>query len=71
MSHNMSTDKRMSRDADLKNAEAALHRAAQRVRERASRTGGYLVVLRNGVIVEDRPGLPHRDTSASKPDSQP
>lgn len=59
MIRNTSTDKRMPRDADLKNAEAALHRAARRVRERARRTGGYLVVLRDGQIIEERPVLPH------------
>ncbi len=64
MNRNMSTSDRMKRDSDLTNAEVALRRAAKRIRERASRTGGYLVVLRNGEIVEDRPGLTHRQMTS-------
>lgn len=41
------------RDPDLVNSEAALRRAAQRAREQARRSVGYVVVYRKGKIVED------------------
>jgi hypothetical protein len=41
------------RDPDLANSEAALRRAAQRAREEARRSAGYVVVYRGGMIVED------------------
>ena len=43
-----------TRDPDLVNSEAALRRAAQRAREQARRSAGYVVVYRSGKIVEDR-----------------
>jgi len=43
-----------ARDPDLVNSEAALRRAAQRAREQARRSVGYVVVYRDGKIVEDR-----------------
>lgn len=42
------------RDPDLVNSEAALRRAAQRAREQARRSVGYVVVYRDGKVVEDR-----------------
>jgi hypothetical protein len=42
------------RDPDLVNSEAALRRAAQRARELARRTAGYVVVYRDGKIVKDQ-----------------
>lgn len=41
------------RDPDLVNSEAALRRAAIRAREQARHSSGYVVVYRNGKIVED------------------
>ena len=41
------------RDPDLVGSEAALRRAAQRAREQARRSAGYVVVYRDGKIVED------------------
>jgi hypothetical protein len=41
------------RDSDLVSSEAALRRAAQRAREQARRSVGYVVVYRKGKIVED------------------
>lgn len=43
-----------ARDPDLVNSEAALHRAARRAREQARGSVGYVVVYRDGKIVEDR-----------------
>ena len=43
-----------SRDPDLVNSEAALRRAARRAREQARGSVGYVVVYRDGKIVEDR-----------------
>lgn len=42
-----------ARDPDLVGSEAALHRAAIRAREQAQRSAGYVVVYRDGKIVED------------------
>ncbi len=42
-----------ARDPDLVGSEAALRRAAQRAREQARRSAGYVVVYRDGKIVED------------------
>ena len=41
------------RDPDVVNSEAALRRAAQRAREQARRSAGYVVVYRKGKVVED------------------
>lgn len=42
-----------TRDSDLVNSETALRRAAKRAREQALRSTGYVVVYRDGKIVED------------------
>lgn len=42
-----------ARDLDLVGSEAALRRAATRAREQARRSVGYVVVYREGKIVED------------------
>ncbi len=42
-----------ARDPDLVNSEAALRRAVTRAREQARRSAGYVVVFREGKIVED------------------
>ncbi len=42
-----------ARDPDLVGSEAALRRAGQRAREQARRSAGYVVVYRDGKIVED------------------
>ena len=42
-----------ARDADLANSETALRRAAKRAREQTRRSAGYVVVYRDGKIVED------------------
>jgi len=42
-----------ARDPDLVNSEVALRRAAKRAREQARRSSGYVVVYRDGKIVED------------------
>ena len=42
-----------ARDPDLANSEAALRRAAKRAREQARHSAGYVVVYRDGKIVED------------------
>ena len=41
------------RDPDLVNSETALRRAAKHAREQARRSAGYVVVYRDGKIVED------------------
>jgi len=41
------------RDPDLVNSETALRRAAMRAREQALHSTGYVVVYRDGKIVED------------------
>ena len=43
----------LARDPDLVNSEAALRRAVIRARELARRSVGYVVVYRDGKIVED------------------
>jgi hypothetical protein len=43
-----------ARDPDLVNSEAALRRAARRAREQARDSVGYVVVYRDGKIVEDK-----------------
>ena len=40
-------------DADMQSAPRALLRAAKRAREVARRTGTAVVVIRDGVVVED------------------
>lgn len=42
-----------ARDPDLVNSEATLRRAAKCAREHALRTAGYVVIYRDGKIVED------------------
>ena len=42
------------RDPDLVNSETALRRAAKRAREQARRSVGYVVVYRDGKIVEEK-----------------
>lgn len=44
---------RAARDPDLVGSEAALRRAVNRAREQARRSVGYVVVYRDGKIVED------------------
>ena len=46
------------RDPDLAAAEIAMKRAALKARERATRTGSGVVVLKDGQIVEERPNTP-------------
>lgn len=45
-----------SDDLDLKGVEAALRRAAARVRGDAAAVGGTVVVYRDGKIVWEKPG---------------
>ena len=47
-------DRTPARDPDLVNSEAALRRAGKRAREQARSSAGYVVVYRDGKIVEDR-----------------
>ena len=42
-------------DADMQEAPRALLRAARRAREIAKRTGTGVIVLRDGVVVEESP----------------
>jgi len=53
--------KSKGRDPDIANAEAALHRAALKARERARRAGLKIPVYRNGQIIEEWPE--EQDTS--------
>lgn len=46
-------DHTSARDPDLVGSEAALRRAVTRAREQARRSAGYVVVYRDGKIVED------------------
>lgn len=46
-------DRAPARDPDLVGSEAALRRAVTRAREQARRSTGYVVVYRDGKIVED------------------
>ena len=41
-------------DADMQAAPAALARAAQRAREIARQTGTPIVIVRDGILVEER-----------------
>lgn len=41
-------------DADMQNVDAALLRAAQQAREVARQTGTAIVIVRDGVLVEER-----------------
>ncbi len=53
MSNESKKDRASARDPDLVNSEAALRRAVTRAREQARRSAGYVVVYRDGKIVED------------------
>ncbi len=53
MSNESSNDRASERDPDLVGSEAALRRAVTRAREQARRSAGYVVVYRDGKIVED------------------
>ena len=46
-------------DPDLAGADAALRRAAERVRREAAAAGRAVVVFRDGEIVWERPGREH------------
>lgn len=46
------------RDPDMAAAEIAMKRAARKAREKASRVGTGVVVLKDGQIVEERQGFP-------------
>jgi hypothetical protein len=50
------TDAERKRDPDLAQVEAALRRAGQRARERARRASGYVVLYRDGRVVEEKAG---------------
>ena len=54
MSDEKKKDRASGRDPDLVNSEAALRRAVTRAREQARLSAGYVVVYRDGKIVEDR-----------------
>ena len=43
----------IKRDPDLVNSEAALKRASHRARELARRSVGYVVIYRDGQVVEE------------------
>ena len=53
MSNDSKKDHAPARDPDLVNSESALRRAAKRAREQAQSSAGYVVVYRDGKIVED------------------
>ena len=53
MSDESKKDRASARDPDLVSSEAALRRAAKRARDQARRSAGYVVVYRDGKIVED------------------
>lgn len=53
MSDESKKDRLSARDPDLVNSEAALRRAGKRAREQARHSAGYVVVYRDGKIVED------------------
>lgn len=53
MSNESKKNRASARDPDLMNSEAALRRAAKRAREQARHSVGYVVVYRDGKIVED------------------
>lgn len=51
-------------DAAMQGVDAALLRAAQRAREVARQTGTAIVIVRDGVLVEERVDeLPQTDTA--------
>jgi len=54
MSNEDKKGNRSARAPDLVNSEAALRRAARRAREQARGSVGYVVIYRDGKIVEDR-----------------
>jgi hypothetical protein len=56
-----------AQDADLRLSVAAMHRAAQRARELARRTGTYLVVSRDGEVVYLDPDQMEPQTPAASP----
>jgi len=53
MSNEKMNGQPLARDPDLVGSEAALRRAVTRAREQARRSAGYVVVYRDGKIVED------------------
>ena len=53
MSNENKKGRALARDPDLVNSETALRRAAKRAREQARSSVGYVVVFREGKIVED------------------
>jgi hypothetical protein len=53
MSNENNKGRAPARDPDLVNSETALRRAAKRARELARSSVGYVVVYRQGKIVED------------------
>lgn len=53
MSDESKKDRSSARDSDIANSEVALCRAAKRAREQARHSAGYVVVYRNGKIVEE------------------
>jgi hypothetical protein len=53
------TKPRRLNDPDMRGAEKALHRAALKARERASRFGHGIIIYENGRIVEK---MPDKDT---------
>jgi hypothetical protein len=53
MRNESKTGRTGARDSDLVSSEAALRRAVARAREQARRSAGYVVVYRDGKIVED------------------
>ena len=52
MSNERKKDYEPARDPDLVNSEVALRRAAKRAREQARHSVGYVVVYRDGKIVQ-------------------
>ena len=48
--------KEKQRDHDLVAAEIAMERAAKKAHERARQTGAGIIVLKDGLIVEERQG---------------
>ncbi len=50
------TDAERKRDPDLAQVETTLRRAGRRAREHARRVSGYVVVYRDGRVVEEKAG---------------
>lgn len=50
--------RRIKRDPDFVKAEAAMKRAAKKARQRAKQVGSGVMILKDGLIVEDREDLP-------------